>query len=411
MSINPTRPTVDPLAAARQQLDFEALAERAPSSKEILFKAQTIVPITPIRPWEKVAKGGSVLALAALLLFAPVVPRTASLALVNVQFEQQKFTRSEAQQLVYDVLRDLPDDVLLGAGFARALGQPQDNSQGRLQLNLIKFNETPERLAAIAGEVIEFKPKAGLPFYSSTTVARSSQWNSIPRAIAAAFRKDQPEPQPPLDQFRIVREILGNAELIGEGLRDRLMQQAGLELDHFGWTSALDQELPEGADFVLPAWPRWVSIGVVGYEYMMDGQQAGIRLNAEDYLAQLNLGLRGANLCRDAIQDCPLVVSVVAPGDAADPYLSALVQAQLAPELSKHQTITETQAEKLVEAACRKVLPQYELTVSVKAITQSGPGAGPAAYKATVRVGDDAGPRRWRVERDPLEQIENETEF
>ena len=194
MSVNPTRPTVDPLDAARQQMNFEAIAEQAPASKDILFKAQTIIPISAPRPWDRLAKGTGILGVSALLLFAPIIPRSASVALVNVQFEQQQFSREDAQLLVYDVLRDLPGDVLLGAGFNRAPGQSQDDTTGKLQLNLVKFNTSKKQLTSLAQSAIENKPKAGQPFYNAVVVARHRIRQSIPQAVIAVF--DSPEDTP-----------------------------------------------------------------------------------------------------------------------------------------------------------------------------------------------------------------------
>ena len=45
----------DPLAWARKQLDFEALSKSGPTTREVLFKAQTIVPFARPRDRREVS--------------------------------------------------------------------------------------------------------------------------------------------------------------------------------------------------------------------------------------------------------------------------------------------------------------------------------------------------------------------
>ena len=88
----------DPLDLARGQMDFARMASDAPTSKQILFKAQTIIPAVPAKPvWQKAAPAAGA-ALAAGLLFVPVIPQGSSLERLDVNFEGS-LTREHAQQM------------------------------------------------------------------------------------------------------------------------------------------------------------------------------------------------------------------------------------------------------------------------------------------------------------------------
>ena len=84
MTEKATKQFRDPLEAARAQLDFGAIARDAPSARDVLFKAQTIVPLAPPRPWWRAGAAAAAVVALAVLALAPWIPQSAALTAVTM---------------------------------------------------------------------------------------------------------------------------------------------------------------------------------------------------------------------------------------------------------------------------------------------------------------------------------------
>src|SRR5690606_3513347 len=114
----------------RNQMDFARMAADAPTSKEILFKAQTIIPATPAKPlWKKAAPAAGAAVLAGML-FVPMLPDSSQLGRLDVSFEGS-MQRSEAQAVEFEIRRSLDNDVLMGSSFSGS----DDAGSGQLTLS------------------------------------------------------------------------------------------------------------------------------------------------------------------------------------------------------------------------------------------------------------------------------------
>jgi len=357
----------DPLAAARQQLDFEAMAKDAPSAKTILFKAQTIVPMVPARPWERFGKAGAVLAVALILVFAPLIPTTAQLALVRVQFENT-FSRNEAQQLVFDAAANLPPQLLAAADFAEPPGQSDDAASGRLTLRLASLRLDPDELAEAALDSLEGAGGAR-PFVTPASGATRRSWQSIPNALASRLtRTDHGISHFPASNS-LANDIINNSAMIEAALADHLAQ-SGFERD----------------SFVLPAWPRWARIGVTGYAGVPQLQQQEIRAKAAEFLDGLLLGSQDVLLSDTPGPELPVVLTVADRKGSADPVATRLVQAEFGSLVREHPPLGKFETEELVDRAVAGVLEDLDYRISYKQFSLFEPGHGTETFVATITI-------------------------
>lgn len=373
----------DPLAAARQHLDFEAMAKDAPSAKTILFKAQTIVPMVPVKPWERFGKAGAALAVALLLLFAPLVPSTAQLALVRVQFEDT-FTRSEAQQLAFDAAANLPAQLLAAADYAAAPGQSDGGDAGRLTLRLASVRLGPEELADAALDSLEGAGEAR-PFVTPTTGAKRRSWQSIPNAVASRLTRGDNEISHFPASNSLANDIISNAEMIESALADHMLQ-SGFELTSFNFAE-YDSRVPlERDSFVIPAWPRWARIGVTGYASVPQLQQQEIRSEAAGFLDGLLLSSQGVLLRDTPGPELPVLLTVADRQGSADPVATRLVQAEFGRLVRENPPLGKFETEALVDRAVSSKLEGLDYRISYQQYSMFEPGQGPETFVATITI-------------------------
>lgn len=378
------KPTVDPLEAARQQLDFEAIAQSAPSVKHVLFKAQTMAPIAPAKPWGKIGLAAACAVATLMLLFAPLVPHTAILALVKVQFERQ-FTQEEAQELVFAVTRDLPDNALLGVTFGKAPGQSAVDSSGKLLLSFTAFNNSPEALAKTSMFILKTVAPESQPFFSATHRVKSQTWHTLPALLGSMLNRKNNGPSYPLSKVGAARDALNMEQLVAFGLAEEL-EQAGYRLLRFKFMGAASGTLPSGYDFSLPAWPTWIAVDLDGYSSLSDHQQAETRLVTGEYLRSVNLASSSLMLSTSSSSAHPVLITVTLPDGRRDAYLSAKVQAWIEmPQADPPKTVRSLIID-AVGQAVQKVLPGAQAIITCREdLAASAVGSEPR-FEATVEL-------------------------
>lgn len=379
----PQIPSNDPLAAARQHLDFEALAKGAPSSKTILFKAQTIVPMVPHKPWERIGKAGAGLAVALVLLFVPLIPTTTRLAMVKVQFENT-FTRDKAQEVAYDMARNLPAQMLASAEFAEAPGQAADQHTGRLTLRLASLRLSPEELAEASHDSLDGVADAQ-PFITPTTAAQQRTWQSIPQAIATRLRKEDNKVSnfPPANT--LANEIIGDSRMFGSALAAHLAK-SGQHLVSFAFVDDGANALQPADSFLVPAWPRWMSVGVADYDALPRLQQQEIRTDAASFLGGMLLTSSGIVLADRPGQQLPVLLTVADRNGNADPVATRMVQAEFGSLLAEKPPVGKFETESLVNTALKSVLDGLDYKVDYRQYSVFEPGQAEDTYLATITI-------------------------
>lgn len=312
----------DPLDLARSQMDFARMAQDAPSAKQILFKAQTIIPAAPSKPlWKKGAPVAGA-ALAAGLLFAPVIPESSSLDRVTVNFEAA-MPRTEAQQISFDVRNGLDSDILMGSHFSTT---DESTGSGMLTLNFTAAGE-PRLYTSVTGSVMDAAPDRSPLFGMLVNEARQSERASIVERATSMFSKDQAVFTYIDAENRTAAELLGNPGLLRQALDARL--------EHEGYSIAslefIDRApLPASEDdfrvIELAAWPRPIRLTVDAVD-MASFENEEIRRVCEAWLDSVNLGDSVNGLADRPGELLPIMVEVHTPDGVFDRALTERLQA------------------------------------------------------------------------------------
>lgn len=347
----------DPLELARRQLDFSAVATGAPSVKEVLFKAQTMAPISPARPWQRITATAAAAALLCLLVLAPWLPQRSCLALLKVDFERQ-FERPAAQQLLSLFVREMPDAALLGADYS-ATGTA-GNSQGLLTMRVSSLSLGTTELERAVRRVIEEQAPDAQPCQVHSGQIRHTAWRS-PLTRALDLIDGQRDGQPASSSDQQARLVLANDDVLAEGLRGQLAQ-SGRRLEDFGFIGSGAGEAV-GYDFVLDCWPAGVGISVENYQGLLDSEQAEVQRRALDFFAAANLCESRLVLTSSPQPWLPLVVEVRDSLGRYDPRLTSRLQAWITQPTAAERTSIDFDPQEHIDAAMHQAIPDREYLV------------------------------------------------
>jgi hypothetical protein len=380
--MTPKLPGNDPLAAARQHLAFEAMAKDAPSVKTILYKAQTIVPMAPVKPWERFGKAGTAMAIVLVLLFAPLIPTTSQVALVRLQFENT-FTREQAQQMAYTAAANLPSQLLAAADFTVAPGQDADQTAGRLTLRMASLRLSPEDLASAALDSVD--TAGARPFVTPTTAASRRTWHSIPSVLISRFSSEEREISHFAAANALANDIIANQSMLEDALAGHLAQ-GGYQLESMSFVEN-DAREPHGQDsFLLPAWPLWVNITSRDYGSLPRLQQQEVRNRAAEFIDGMLLGSDGIMLTDAPGPQLPVLLTVADRNGHADPVATRLVQAEFGGLLEAQPPLGKFETEELVDTAVATVLAGLDYEISYQQYTMFEPGGTGDTFVATSTI-------------------------
>ncbi|MBN2082322.1 hypothetical protein JW859_08965 [bacterium] len=363
----------DPLELARRQLDFAAIATQAPSSKEILFKAQTMVPMAPVRPWQRLAKTVGIAVAAGLLIFMPWLPQRASFSLVRITFEQT-FNQYDAQDLVSHYTREMPVNVLTGVDYSGGAS----GKTGHLTLRASSAYHTSVDLRRTVEAALS---SAGyeLPYQILDGQINRTTWKSPAEQVVdfVAARTDGRR----LSNSDLARSIMRRESVYAEGLRAQL-RQLGYQLEDFGFTGR-DAGERAGYDFTIACWPEDIGLSVRHYQNLTDSEQTEIRERTREYLTTLNINRDASNLVDAATNWLPIVVYVYDTSGRYDPQLTARMQAWIEqPDANELASVTFEPLDS-VRDALKHVIPDYQCRLDYLSADNPYAGAG-RFYKIKV---------------------------
>jgi len=365
----------DPLELARGQLDFAAIATQAPSSKDILFKAQTMVPMAPVRPWQRLAKTVGAAVAVGLLIFMPWLPQHASFSLVRVTFEQS-FNQYDAQELVSHYTREMPVNVLTGVEYSNE----SPGKAGQLALRASSAYHTATDLRRTVETALSSAGYA-LPYQLLEGQIDRTTWQS-PFEHVFGFIEARTDSRR-LSNNDLAQAILRQEDVYAEGLRGQL-RQLGYKLEDFGFIGE-DAGERAGYDFLVDCWPTDVGVSVQHYQNLTDSEQKEIRERAGEYFTTLNINRDSTNLVNAATNWLPVVVYVYDTNGRYDPQLTARMQAWV--EQPSATEVTSVSFEPLdnVRSALKHVIPDYQCRLDYLSTDKPYAGAG-RFYKIKVTM-------------------------
>lgn len=393
----PANNSKDFLEVARHQLDFAAIAAEAPSSKEILFKAQTMVPISPFKAWRRIAAATGGVLLAAVLLLAPWVPTHSSVSLIKLSFERA-VDHQEAYGLISHFARELPKNVLLGAEMGSATGQP-DVASGYLALRLSSVTLSSDQLRDVADKAAADSADAGSYQVLSgnlnitrwaSPVSRIGKLVELKRGKAGAASKDA-----------LVRSILDHEGVYAAGLAGQL-SQLDRQLTKFGFITG--RQPAASYDFTIDCWPADVGVSVLHYGDLMDSEQEAIRRRSAEFLETFNLRSDGLALLNEPKLWLPIVVNVYDRGGRLNPQMTSRLQSWIEQPDQLELASLDFDALECVRQALDRVLPNYDYRLDF--VRSNGPSSTTARmYKVKVTV---LGPRRRGAEKLYIPAMQND---
>jgi len=385
----PANNSRDVLELARRQLDFAAIASDAPSSKEILFKAQTMVPISPFKAWRRIAAAAGAGAVLAALLFVPWLPARSSASLVKLSFEQA-VSHQQAYELISHFARELPRNVLLGAELSNPAEQ-QAADDGHLAIRLSSVSLSASHLSGIADELAASSDNPGL-YQLLTGDINVTSWGSPVGKIGKLLNwrggKTSKEAGDSL-----ASSIFNHENVFAAGLAGQLTQLAH-QLTRFGFITAR-QSTSTNYDFVINCWPADVGVSVLHYHDLMDSEQEAIRQRSAEFLETFNLRSEGLALIGEPKIWLPIVVNVYDRGGSYNPQLTSRLQSWIRQPEQLELASLDFDALDSVRQALERVIPNYDYRLDF--VRTSGPSSNTARmYKVKVTV---LGPRERTAEK------------
>jgi hypothetical protein len=377
----PVRSGSDPLELARQQLDFAAIAAGAPSSKEVLFKAQTMVPISAPRPWRQTATVIAVLALIIGLAVVPWLPQRSSLALLTVGFEQ-RFERPEAQEVVSHFVREMPGNVLSGV----------DYDDGRLSLRLSSFSRSSGELKEAVDGIVKDYPGSAGSYQVRAGQVDLTRFASPYAAIARLVIGESYSQHASGLGGELAEEVLANVDVLAEGVA-RQFKRVGRELVSFEFIvpGAVDEQL-ERYSFTVDSWPCAAGVVVRQYEDLRVLEQEDLQERAETFLTAANLSNAVSGLTDVPQPWLPVLVEVRDGRRLADetghpprdPRLTQRLQAWIDQPTAAELRSIDFEPRECVEAALEHVLPAHECRLDQERVGKSA--ADVPLYRVVVTV-------------------------
>jgi hypothetical protein len=297
----------DVLELARAQLDFSALNAGAPSVKQVLFKAQTIVPISAHPPLTRFAAPAALAVACCALLLLPWIPQRTVLSVVEFQFDS-RFTPGEAQQLIDTAVRGLVStSALPGAEFI-----PRSDGRGQLTLRATSLVLHGADLHNALDEALHSSAGATPPIYFSLPVADAVYAERRSPAMLL-LDKLRPHGESAFPAYypaaKLAADTLAGEQVYRQELAAYL-QQRGYRLTGFAF-SGNGALLPPGCQFTVNAWPEPIAIGVRRYFQLTPYQRQELNGHVLDWLKQMNLREAGLRLAAEPTLEHPVVCEVV----------------------------------------------------------------------------------------------------
>jgi hypothetical protein len=362
MNINAGKPDVVELA--RAQLDFSAMNSASPSSKDILFKAQTIVPMQPSIPWERYATvAGAVLLLCAGLAL-PWVPQRSLLSIAGLQSDDL-LNPEQAQDVVNHIVREMGTGSLLSANFAQ-----QEDGRGMLMIKASSFSQPSSALAQRLSSTLE--GNKNLTNFTTYQVAEHQRWqrNSPLVLLQQKSRAQQRGGLGELNPaFELSQLVLASEDLLRSELERELLQH-GYQLTGLAF-AAENTLLPTGCQFKLHAWPLPLALGVNGYLRMSAFQQAEVQRIATAWLARINLTENGL-LLEARRTTLPVTAEVLGQNGQRDTLLTAQLNAAITQPSAQDLTRHDFSVERVVSKAAAQTLPGIERKMDIERLSRMG---------------------------------------
>jgi hypothetical protein len=374
----------DPLEWARRQLDFEALSKSGPTTREVLFKAQTIVPYARPRLTTRTTVKATAVGLLAALVFVPWIPQHAMLSTTRIDITK-RLTRPEAQTAVNKVAQSLPQDILLGAQFTTPKGS-SDEAPGALELAFTAFDKRRDDFTSEVSQAVSSTQKGlqGQRPHSLDLVA--TKWRSpaaIARTAAANLghkRVAVTRPGQALSDALILHQ-----DLVVNGIRARL-ETAGFNVTSAGYIDASGTGSGCTYDITLDAWPQQFGLNIESYSTLDGKERNAVHQRAQEYLDLLNLGPGLSALTDQPQLWLPVMVEVRQPNGAPDRLVSGLVQAQITQPTASELSTYSFDVVQLVDEALKRILPEEECRIDYETLPGAGFGILGDLYKVTVSL-------------------------
>ena len=302
-------------------MDFARMSADAPGVREILFKAQTIIPAVPTKPvWQKAAPvaGAAVLAGA---LFVPVLPSGSSLDKVSVNYESD-IPAAEAQQIQFEVRRELPADILMGSHFRKT----EDQDSGRLTLTFSATGE-PRLRSKVEGAVRDASAEL-MPLLRDSREAELNSRESIVQRALSMFSKAEDELSYIDPQNGTAQDLLRNPELVGQGLNSVLSREGYqvASVEYFNGEPVAEEATQDYRILELPSWPLPLRVEM-DVNDMASFEHEQLQQISAAWLDSVNLGATSSGLASRPGKLLPIIVDVRNPDGISDPQLSQRLQA------------------------------------------------------------------------------------
>ena len=353
----------DPLDLARSQMDFARMSADAPGVKEILFKAQTIIPVTPAKPlWQKGAPVAGA-ALTAGLLFVPLLPMSSSLELMTVNFEGS-MQRSEAQAIEFGIRRALSADILMGSEFNAA-------GAGESSHLTLSFSSAGEpQLAASVEQAVNQNAADREPLFGRViTEASVNERESIVTRASRMFAAEQPDVQYLDRSNRTASELLKHLELLQQGL-NKALESEGYRILNAQFLTEQPVYVAEGEQgqpdtgpvshdsriLNLPCWPATLTVTVDAGE-LAEYERNTLYESCMNWIESVNLAERSAGLAQRPGELLPIIVEVRNPDGVVDRLLTERLQALIVQPVGGEITdVSSWDVRKAVEGPLHELL-------------------------------------------------------
>ena len=388
----------DPLELARRQLDFAAMASAAPSVREVLFKAQTMVPLNPARPWQRTAATAGAVLLIAAAVFAPWIPARQQFAVLAMQFDH-RMAQNEAQQAINAVVRLLPEDTLASAEFKTKGPETAGvgEAEGLLTVQLASPRRSRAELEKL-GRAVNWAASDAAPGAASFSGEQYSytDWASPLKRVQAllgAKRAEQTSKYAP--GRKLALEILDRQVVFDKALAARYAGGSPpAELTGFAFLSPLERKNAPDYDFMLPTWPAAAALSVHGYKVESESRQADIRAQAEDLLRDASLLDASTQLSSEPVAWMPVIVTALDSAGRPDRVLTSKLQAWIGCPGDGELLSPDFDLEALISHALAQVLPDAKCTVSYERCGRALPNGMRPYYSAVVTVSQRRGSLR-----------------
>ena len=373
----------DVVELARAQLDFSALNAAAPSVKQVLFKAQTIVPL-PTHPLRRIGKPAAVAAVLCAVLLLPWIPQRTVLSVAELQFDS-RFTPSEAQQLVDTALRGLAlhQQALLGSEFT-----PRGDEKGQLTLRASSFSlHGAELLRELQNSLAADGTTPPISYALPGSEAAHAVWRSPAEVLLDNLRPHGAESVPAYYPAAPLALSALSGEAVYRQQLTKYLQQRGYQLTGFSFCGnrAL---LPAGCQFTLDAWPQPVAVGVRRYFQLTPYQKQDLSDQIGTWLTQMNLRSPALNAAALPDSDHPVICAVRDGQGRIDQLLTARLNALLKQPSAADLADVSYSLDAAVSAAANQALAGLERRVDFE---RTSALADPPLYKVTLTL---LGPRQ-----------------